>query len=385
MKPGKGLEFISAKGTSKVRLLLTVQPMLRFAYDSKLPDVGFNLELRRARFGFEAKLDHNVGLKWELQIKNNKLGLSNLYGTYRFNDHLKLKAGFIKAPGGLERDTYSFNEPFIERSVVAFTTYDHEMGARIDGHLETATLFYAFSVTRNAPVGIDGGDPEDRAVVPPGIKADDIAFAPSHWNTSGRIGTAPSHEFEASVSYGLRYRPADEPEVLGDRLAEPFDTAILDPRPYQGTNFHVQADAAISEPHFRFMAEGGYRRDGVELQYDPTTGAKTVLNGNMWAALGYLTFGWTPNGHYGPAVDNVPLLDGWEIITRVEGARAKPAETAAATFVSITSGVHFEVTPQLRVQIDAALQKYNALAITRAMENAGATRLYAELRATWRL
>lgn len=77
----------------------------------------------------------------------------------------------------------------------------------------------------------------------------------------------------------------------------------------------------------------------------------------MSGVLGYLTFGWTPNGHYRPAVDNAPLLDGWEIITRLEGARAKPAETPAATFISITTGIHFEITPQLRIQIDAALQK----------------------------
>ena len=93
---------------------------------------------------------------------------------------------------------------------------------------------------------------------------------------------------------------------------------------------------------------------------------------------GYLTIGWTPNGHYGPAIDNNPLRSGVEWINRFEVFEGSPGAVSneAATFISATTGVNWQVWKQLRLQADVAVQKYNNRAVA---ENAGAVREYVEL------
>ncbi|MCE9578503.1 MAG: OprO/OprP family phosphate-selective porin [Deltaproteobacteria bacterium] len=380
-KPGRYVQLRSTDG-SKLRLRLVVQPMMRFTNVSTLPDVTANMIIRRARLGFDARLPHATRVKFELQIKNMHFGLSNLYGTWKPSKQTEIYAGFIKAPGGLERDTYSFDEPFIERSVLAYFTYDHEMGVKVEQENADATRFWAASVTRTAPPAVDGGDPEDAPVYPPGIDPDDISQSSSKWNLAARAGIAPSRDFEASIHAGSRLRLDDAEPDYGDRVAEPYDSGFVDPRPWYGVNFNVAADVAITRPHLRLMVEGGVRRDGHALAIDLTTGAQTKLDGNLNAEMGYVVFGWTPHGEYGAAVDNAPLHGGWEIITRLEGARVKPADKGAITFVGLTTGVHWEPTPQVRLQADLGLQKYNKNAED---NNTDATREILQLWASWRL
>jgi hypothetical protein len=379
--PGRYVQF-RADDKSRYRLRIVVQPMFRYTHVSTLPDDAVDLIIRRARFGIDARLPGHTRLKFELQIKNMHFGLSNMYGTWKPNPHTEIYAGFIKAPGGLERDTYSFDEPFIERSFVAFFTYDHEMGMKVEGDLPNTPIFYALSLTRNAPPAVDGGDPEDMPVYPPGVEVDDITRSPSKWNTNGRVGVASEQLFEASVSWGARFRTEPEEPDFGDRLAEPYDSGVTNPRPYRGVMLRAQADTAFSLPHFRIMTEGGFRRDGQQLQIDQTTGARTLLDGHLTAAVGYLTFGFTPNGHYGPAYANAPLIDGWEIITRVEGGQIKPVDIGVVRFVAVTSGIHWEPTRQLRLQTDFGYQRYNSNA---ELTNRGATRLIGQVWAAWRI
>ncbi|MCX5743761.1 MAG: hypothetical protein NT062_14810 [Proteobacteria bacterium] len=381
-KPGKYVEFRATDG-SKYRLRLTVQPMMRFVRVSTLPDLTVNSEIRRARLGFDARLARHVRLKWEIQIKNMHFGLSNLYGTYAPSKSVEIYAGLIKAPGGLERDSYSFNEPFIERSVVAGFTYDHEVGVKVVGKIPETSLFYAGSLTRTAPFGVDGGDPEDKPVYPANVEPDDISLSSSKWNTNFRFGTAPSRHFETSISGGTRFRTDLAEPDFGDRVAEPYDSGFVEARPYYGVGFHVAADAALSEPHFRLMMEGGVRRDGQQLAIDLTTGAATKLDGNLNAEMGYLVFGWTPGGHYGKAEDNAELQDGWELVTSVEGARIKPVDVGQITFVGLTTGIHWEVTPSLRLQADFGYQKYSRTA--EGTNVGGPDREYFQLWGTWRI
>jgi hypothetical protein len=380
-EPGRYVQF-RADDKSKYRLRIAIQPLFRYTHVSTVKDDGIDMIVRRARFGIDARLPHHTRLKFEIQIKNMHFGLSNMYGSWKPNSHTEIYAGFIKAPGGLERDTYSFDEPFIERSFVAFFTYDHEVGVKVDGDIPGSPIFYALSLTRNAPAAVDGGDPEDMPTYPPGVEVDDIIRAPSKWNTNGRLGVASEKRFEASISWAARFRTESEEPDFGDRLAEPYDSGVTNPRPYTGVMLHGKGDAALSLSHFRVMAEGGVRRDGRQLQIDPTSGARTTLDGHQLAALAYLTFGFTPNGHYGPAYANAPLLDGWEIISRVEGGRIKPVDIGAVRFIAVTSGVHWEVTRQLRLQADFGYQRYNHNA---ELNNRGAVRLIGQLWATWRI
>ncbi len=387
-KPGRYIEFRASKQT-RVRLRLTVQPLARYTNVSTLPDAQIDTLIRRARFGFHVKLSETTGLKWELQVKNMHLGLSNLYGEWAPGKRLQLVAGFIKAPGGLERDTYSFDEPFIERSVLAFFTYDHEMGVKLSGWTPHHEQFWAAALTRNAPFGVDGGDPEDKPLYPANVEPDDITRSSSKFNSAGRVGIAPSDAIEASVNVGGRFRLDDKEPDYGDRVAEPYDSSFVAARAWTGAMIHASADVALSQPHWRLMAEGGVRRDGQQLSVDLATGALTKLNGHMNAEMGYLVFGWTPNGHYGPAIENAALKDGWELVVRVEGARVKPVDISRPiTFVGVTTGFHYEVSPQLRLQADFGFQRYSSNAentnVATALDS-NSKRYLAQLWATWRL
>ena len=77
--------------------------------------------------------------------------------------------------------------------------------------------------------------------------------------------------------------------------------------------------------------------------------------------VGYVDFGYTPNGHYGPAIGAAPLLDGWEWITRVEGLTGKPGEDGAnafAGFFGVTTGLGYQPYPQEHLQVDLGYQKF---------------------------
>jgi len=400
-KPGRWLRFRFAGG-QELALRLLVQPVVRFGQlftdrpasvpaDATEPTV--DLIIRRARLGFKAALSHGIGFKWEIQIKNMHFGLSNLYGIWNADDNHEIQFGFLKPPGGLERDAFSFDEPFIERSIVAFLTLDHEMGGKAVGWEADHTILWQASITRNAPPAVDGGDPEDAPRAPPGGELEDLTRPAGNWNAAAEMAYAPSDTFEVGARAGIRNREEIDP---GDRIAEPYDSAISEPRAWTGLMYSAQAHAAQVGTHYRVMAEGGVRRDGHALAFAvPPTIQTTDVPGHMVAYVGYLITGWTPNGHYGPAVEAAPLLDGTEITLRVEGAHANPPEGATdfdgvplqsdpLNWFAGTIAYHWEVTRTLRLQWDAALERGNKAEVFGGLRQ-DLTRLYLQFWATYRL
>jgi hypothetical protein len=372
-RPGKGVYL--GGDDFQMRLRTIVQPMARFIHNSNVPDSQINAELRRVRIGIDTRVPHDLRVKVEVQVKNMHWGLSNIYGAWEPSDRLELQVGYMKPPGGLERDTFSFDEPFIERSVVAFLTYDKEIGMKLAGHTWTHQWHWAVAVARPAAPGTDGGDPEDLPMAPPGVDLDDMLNGAANWDINARGVWTPNKHFELGLTGVVRFRPDG---ALGDRLAEPYDTSIFGPRPWSGTAVHAGADAAASLPHVRIMAEGGVRQDGRATD----VGAA----GRLRAGVGYLVLGWTPNGHYGHALDGAPLRDGWEIIARVEAAHLVPAagDGHSTNWVSGTVGVHWELSEQLRVQADFAYEVFDAHAEPMATQ-ANARRIFGQLWAVFRL
>jgi hypothetical protein len=133
------------------------------------------------------------------------------------------------------------------------------------------------------------------------------------------------------------------------------------------------------------LAEVAYRRDGEELSIDPGTGEVTDLHGHEWWAGGYLTLGISPEGRYGPAVDGAPLQWGWELVTRVEAMQIKPIEVFAAHYYSWTLAWDWVPTRQLRIQAELMLEWFGDFDHTIAGDNAGATRVYGDVFALWRM
>jgi hypothetical protein len=129
------------------------------------------------------------------------------------------------------------------------------------------------------------------------------------------------------------------------------------------------------------MVEGGYKRDGKAWNPPMNTGPE--LSGHQSLLAAYFILGVTPNGHYGPAINTGPLRDGWEWTTRVEAARATPPAGAGSTtnWWGVTTALHWEWVPQLRMQLDLNYQKFDKNA---APENAGFSRIYAQAWMTFR-
>ncbi len=374
-KAGRWLKFHFKKHQS-LAVRLTIQPMVRYGqvFGATLPatvatdaaDATVDLLIRRARLGFKADLAHNIGFKWEIQIKNMHFGLSNLYGSWKPDHDHEIQFGFLKPPGGLERDAYSFDEPFIERSVVAGLTLDHEMGGKVTGQESHGTFLWQASITRNAPPAVDGGDPEDAPKAPPGGDLADLTRPVGNWNVAAEGTFVPSDRVAVGARAGIRNREELDP---GDRIAEPYDTAIAQPRAWTGLMFSAQAYAAVAGAHYRVMTEGGMRRDGHALAFAvPPTMTKTDLTTHMVSYLAYLIVGWTPNGHYGPAADAAPLEDGSEIALRIDGAHVRPPAGATdfvgklfqsdpIDWLSATIGYHWEVSRNLRLQWDLAVER----------------------------
>ena len=378
-EPGLGLEWVASH--ARLRLGLAVQPLARYGHVSIPSPDTMDTQVRRARVTFDAELVHGAGLRVDLQAKNEKLGIADLYGRWALDEHIEIQGGFLGAPGGLERDTNPFDLPFSERSSLASLTHDREIGLKLVGHQQGQ--FWMMSVTRDAPFGIGGDDPDIAPTYPPGTNPIVINRSVTKWNQAARIGVAPSDEFEASLGWTFRFR--ESAPDYGDPAYEPNGSVLLDAVPYRGTSIRLGADAAVSEQHFRLLVEAAYRRDGDALAYDGTSGLESTLPGHVWWTGGYTTIGWTPQGRYGRAVDGAPLQWGWELLARFEVLEVKPVEAFAATLFATTVGWNWVATPQIRIQADASLQSFGDFDQTRLMDNAGATRFYAELWATWRL
>jgi hypothetical protein len=378
-EPGLGIEYVAAH--ARLRLGLAVQPLGRYGHDSIPSPDTMDTTIRRGRVTFDAELTHGTGLRIDVQARDGVVGFADLYGRWALDEHLEIQAGFLGAPGGMERDTNPFDLPFIERSSLASMTHDREVGVKLVGH--QGGQFWAASVTRDAPAGFGGDDPDIAPVLPPAVDPTTLTRSATKWNQAARIGTAPSDEFAASIGWSVRIR--NSAPDYGDAAYEPNGTVILDGKAYRGTAVRIGADTALSEDNFRILAEAAYRRDGEQLEFDGLTGQESRLPGHVWWAGGYLTAGWTPRGRYGRAVDGAPLQWGWEVVARVETLKVKPVDAFSATLIAETLGLDWVATPHFRLQGEATLQHFGEFDQTLMMDNAGATRFYAQLWATWRL
>jgi hypothetical protein len=382
-EPGRWLVFDGPRKI-KLRMRLILEPMMRFGHVSVIPDWTTDLIIRRGRIGWDATLEKNLGMRFEIDVKNMHYEIHNMYGWWKPKKHIELQFGFIKPPGGLERDTFSFDQPFIERSVVTFLNKDHEVGVKAEGSFDHKHWRWAGSISRDPPP-LPGGDPEDSPVIPMGVESEDISRAISKWNAAARFIASPSDAFEASIRTGLRFR-TDEAD-FGEIAVEPYDTTFLTNRPWHGIWVSTSADAAVVQPHWKAVIEGGFRRDGQQLEYpDGTAASEREVNGeHLHAWMGYAVFGYTPNGHYGPAVNAAPLLDGWELVWRVNGARVNPVDAGVATMWSLEGGFHWEVTPHVRLQADFSYEVFGKNDVTYLNENLDARRIWIQTWAVFRL
>ncbi len=373
-KPGTGLTMQADK--TKLTVFLGIETVMLEGHcigSSCAASDGLTLHVRRARFSVEAKLPNHLRIDFGLQIKNEILVLKNANLAWKSGD-LTVKAGFLKPPGGLERDSSTWLKPFPERSVVANFKQDRIIGLMATRWFADRS-FRVQGAAGHPPTGnFDAFEPEDVVKPPKGVEAEDLTKDPGNWDLFLTGTYEPSENFEISLNATAHTSPD---AGRGPNFAEPYETKIVTARFIKGTFLGGGSDVSWHGDHVRASAEIVGFRSGETIPHTDDLGNPLEPTKAERGVAGYFVFGATPNGHYGRALDNSPLRGGWQWLLRGEFLRVTPGEHSGdALFMSGTTGVEWQVNEQLRLQADVAVQKYNGAVID---TNRDVWRIYSEV------
>ncbi|HEU0036130.1 MAG TPA: hypothetical protein VFQ53_36205 [Kofleriaceae bacterium] len=366
-------------GKTRLRFFLGAETVLLYGHCSgdncEASDLA-TLHVRRARFAMEAKLKHHLSIDLALQVKNEVIVLKNANFSWKHH-HLTLKAGFFKPPGGLERDTSTWVKPFPERSVVANFKQDRIIGLMASKWVAGHTLRLQGAAGRPPTGNFDAFEPEDVVVPPESVEPEDLTTDPGNWDLFATAAYAPSDTFEIGVNTTAHIAPD---AGQGPNFSEPYETRIIQPRFIKGAFLAGGLDVSWHSPHLRASAEVVAFKSGDTIPHLDAMGNPLEPSRAERGIAGYAVIGYTPNGAYGPAIENSPLLKGWQWITRGEFLSASPGgiadPDATAGFGSVTTGIEWQVEKQLRLQVDVAVQHYNEAVDP---SNYNAWRVYSEL------
>jgi hypothetical protein len=357
-KPRKGITVRAGK--AKLNFFLGAETVMQWGHcagDACAASDALSIHVRRARFAMEAKLPHHLSLDFAIQVKNEILVLKNAYMGWK-KDGLTLKAGFFKPPGGLERDSSTWVKPFPERSVVANFKQDRIIGVGASKWLADHTVKLS-GAAGHPPVGnFDAFEPEDVVLPPPGIEEEDLTTDPGNWDLFATAAYAPSDNFEIGLNTTAHISPD---AGKGPNFSEPYETKVLGTRFIKGAFLAAGADVSWHNQHMRASAEVVGFHSGETIPHVDMAGNPIEPVSTTNGIAGYTVLGFTPNGEYGPAIENSPLLHGYQFLLRGEFLRVTPGVTddTTALFSSITGGVEWQTNANLRLQTDLAVQHYN--------------------------
>jgi hypothetical protein len=358
-KPRTGISVRAGK--AKLNFFLGAESVMQWGHctgDACAVADALSLHVRRARFGVDADLPHHLRLDFAVQVKNEILVLKNAYLGWK-DGGLTLRAGFFKPPGGLERDTSTWVKPLPERSVVANFKQDRIIGVGASQWLASHTVRVA-GAAGHPPVGnFDAFEPEDVVVPPPGIEEEDLTTDPGNWDLFATAAFAPT---SGTFEVGLNSTAHIAPDAgKGPNFAEPYETKVLETRFIKGAFVAGGADVCWHDAHVRGAAEAVAFHSGETIPHVDMAGNPTEPVSTTNGVAAYAELGVTPDGKFGPAVENAPLRHGVQFLVRGDFMRVTPGVTADSTalFASGTGAVEWQMNKNLRVQTDVAVQHFN--------------------------
>lgn len=317
------------------------------------------LHVRRARLAFEAKLRHHLRIDIAFQVKNEIIVLKKADFKWK-HDNLTLTAGFLKPPGGMERDASTWVKPFPERSVVANFKQDRIIGLMASEWTNHHTLRLQAAAGHPPTGNFDAFEPEDAVVPPASVEPEDLATDPGNWDLFATAAYAPSPDFELGVNTTAHTAPD---AGQGTNYAEPYETKIMQPVFFKGVFWGAGADVAWHNANVRASAELTLFKQGDTIPHTDAMGNALEPTRGKRGSAGYAVLGFTPHGKYGPAVENCPLLSGYQFLVRGEYLSVSPggdgSATSTGTFGSVTGGIEWQAYKQLRLQTDLAVQHFN--------------------------
>lgn len=359
-EPRRGLTIRAGK--TRLRFFMGIETVFQWGHcggDACEASDATTFHVRRARFAMEAKLKHHLKIDFAIQVKNEVIVLKKATLSWKHDD-LTLTAGFLKPPGGIERDASTWIKPFPERSVVANFKQDRVLGVMATRWFSNHTIRLQGAVGRPPTGNFDAFEPEDVVAPPPTIEPEDLTTDPANWDLFATVAYAPSDNFEVGLNTTAHIAPD---AGQGPNFSEPYETRVIQPRFFKGAFLAAGADVVWHNKYLRASAEIVGFKSGETIPHLDDMGNPTEPTRAERGVAGYLVLGITPNGAYGPAIENAPLLKGWQWITRLEFLRVSPGgvadPNANALFLSATTGLEWQLNKNLRLQADVALQKYN--------------------------
>ncbi len=230
--------------------------------------LGFGTELRRAFLGFEGTIPGNIGYRFEIDVANSSVDITDFYFTYKASPQLTLTLGQHKPFWGLDELTSDLLTPFMER----------------------AAFVSAFGFERR--VGASGTYTNKDVIVQAGLFTDNAADLNADTNNSysadGRVVFAPKvGDGQLHLAASAHLRDFNDASPTARYRARPFlhttDVRLVDTRAFSATGersfgaefayirgpFHATLEGhqitalrpGLADPTFR----GGYAEVGMLL------------------------------------------------------------------------------------------------------------------------
>lgn len=172
------------------------------------------------------------------------------------------------------------------------------------------------------PAGnFDAFEPEDVVLPPASVEPEDLTTDPANWDLFATAAYAPSERFELGLNATTHIAPD---AGQGPNFSEPYETRIVQLVFFKGAVVAGGADVSWHGDHVRASAEVVAFRNGETIPRTDAMGAALEPIRAKRGVAGYAVLGYTPNGTYGPAIQNSPLLWGWQLLLRGEYLQVSP-------------------------------------------------------------
>ncbi|MCK6517786.1 OprO/OprP family phosphate-selective porin, partial [Myxococcota bacterium] len=239
-KPGEGIELRADGSPAELLVNVIAQPVLSASLSGGSLNPSY--ELRRARLSLDAHPNKSLNASLQLSADELEVKVRDAHVELKPNDWLRIRAGMIRLPSGLERESSARFIPMVERSGVADLVPARTNGVEL--RVKKDSLRAAVALAQ--PSELD-----------PMFWRDDGAFDVTGmviWSTdAARVG----------LRGGALHRPLSAPGV--ETVSPLTDDPLLAPSAWAGTGAAGGLDMILVVGPLRLAAEGAVLREGLTL------------------------------------------------------------------------------------------------------------------------
>ena len=321
-KPGEGIELRADGSPAELLVNVIAQPVLSASLSGGSLNPSY--ELRRARLSLDAHPNKSLNASLQLSADELEVKVRDAHVELKPNDWLRIRAGMIRLPSGLERESSARFIPMVERSGVADLVPARTNGVEL--RVKKDSLRAAVALAQ--PSELD-----------PKLWRDDGAFDVTGmviWSTdAARVG----------LRGGALHRPLSAPGV--ETVSPLTEDPLLAPTAWAGTGAAGGLDMILVVGPLRLAAEGAVLREGLTLG---------TADGHALHTAGYVLVGLAPGGTRGDVNDSAPLLQGWEALVRLDARTSASALGDSAWTAGANLALAYAIEPGARLTAELGPQ-----------------------------